>query len=119
MPKSIDPKEWSLMTPEGCVQAIVGVLLALAVYLVCSLIKGNKDILKAMKEQGEKDRTLLKEQGEKDRTLIREECRLVREDHNNDIRALFDAGREDRQAVQAGFRELTAAINQLKKRNGL
>ena len=105
--------DWAKMTPEGWIQAVGTLLLFLMVWLVKNLIRNHTQMLIDMKDQGAKDRVLLREQADKDRALIKEECNFVRNDHQLDMRALFDDSKENRRTYEVGFKEVAAAIRSL------
>lgn len=94
--------DWSKMTPEGWIQAVGTMLLFTMVWLVKSLVNNHNNMLADMKDQAAKDRE-----------LIREECTLVRMDHQQDMRSLFEDSKESRKTYEVGFKEVAAAIRSL------
>lgn len=94
--------DWAKMTPEGWIQAVGTLLLFLMVWLIKSLVNNHNAMLADIKDQGDKDRK-----------LIREECAFVRNDHQQDMKALFDDSKENRRTYEVGFKEVAAAIRSL------
>lgn len=101
-PATAASPDWSNMTAEGWIQAVGGLLLMVMVWLIKRLVDNHESMRKDVKEEGEKDRA-----------LIREEFNYIRQDHQQDMKALFADSKDNRKSVESGFKEVALALKEM------